>query len=212
MLGWDLAADEGAHPLHKHLPGLQRAVELGVPATVHAGEWGSGNDPDANRNLCTKLGHYDTLPNIRLAVEEGSQRLGHGLTMFMDGELMRVVAEKRVIVECCVTSNVKRITGYHEHPIVDMIRAGVQCTINTDNRFLGGTTSTQEVLHAVQDVGLSWGEVKDCLVNGAKGSFYWQIHGCTSERDDWVSDFEEKIDQALQESSESSLNPSMSSM
>ena len=34
VIGWDLAADEGAHPLHKHLSGVRRALELQVPVTV----------------------------------------------------------------------------------------------------------------------------------------------------------------------------------
>lgn len=197
VVGWDLAADEGAHPLQKHLLGLQRALELGVPTTVHAGEWGSGEQSESNPTLFTKPGHYDTIPNIRLAVDEGCQRLGHGLTMFMDPNLMQDVVQKQLVVECCLTSNVRRIRGYHEHPISDMIQSGVKCTINTDNRFLGGTTSTEEILHAVRDVGLGWDAVKECLMNAANGTFYWQVHGCNDERERWITEFEAKIDRVF---------------
>eukprot|EP00961_Rhodomonas_salina_P110604 1488359-Rhodomonas_salina.4 len=38
VIGWDLAALEGPHPLEQHISGLKRALELGVPCTVHAGE------------------------------------------------------------------------------------------------------------------------------------------------------------------------------
>jgi adenosine deaminase len=43
VIGWDLAAEEGPHPMAKHMPGLRRAVELGVPCTVHAGEVSVGS-------------------------------------------------------------------------------------------------------------------------------------------------------------------------
>jgi adenosine deaminase len=55
IIGWDLAADEGAHPLSKHLPGLRRAIELGVPTTVHAGEWGSGAKSESNPHLFAQV-------------------------------------------------------------------------------------------------------------------------------------------------------------
>lgn len=38
VIGWDLAAEEGPHPMSKHMAGFRRALELGVPCTVHAGE------------------------------------------------------------------------------------------------------------------------------------------------------------------------------
>jgi adenosine deaminase len=155
VIGWDLAADEGAHPLEKHLQGLRRAIELGVPTTVHAGEWGSGLQSKDNPQLFTQPGHHDTLPNIALAINEGCLRLGHALTLFLDPALLNEVAEKRVVVECCLTSNVKRIEGYHAHPITTMLSSGCLCTLNSDNRFLSNTTSTLEILHAVNDVGLT---------------------------------------------------------
>eukprot|EP00656_Telonema_subtile_P006767 TRINITY_DN13150_c0_g2_i1.p1 TRINITY_DN13150_c0_g2~~TRINITY_DN13150_c0_g2_i1.p1 ORF type:complete len:276 (-),score=54.65 TRINITY_DN13150_c0_g2_i1:65-892(-) len=76
VIGWDLAADEGAHPLQGHQKGVQTALQLGVPCTVHAGEWGSGPKTDQNQWLYTKEGHFDTLPNIELALELGVHRIG----------------------------------------------------------------------------------------------------------------------------------------
>merc|ERR1712166_837495 len=134
VIGWDLAADEGAHPLQKHLKGMNRAVQLGVPVTVHAGEWGSGAQSEANPLLYTKPGHFDTLPNIALALKAGCARIGHGLTLYQDASLMADVAASQMVVECCITSNSRRLGGY-AHPISKMLAAGCSCCLNTDNRF-----------------------------------------------------------------------------
>jgi hypothetical protein len=43
VVGFDVAGDEGSYPLQSSedsmTAGTMRAVELGVPVTVHAGEW-----------------------------------------------------------------------------------------------------------------------------------------------------------------------------
>ena len=75
--------------------------------------------------------------------------------------------------------------------------AGCSCCLNTDNRFLGSTTSTAEILHAVQDVGLSWNNIKQLLLTGARASFYWRNEACAAERDAWVDNFEREIDALL---------------
>ena len=58
VIGWDLAAEEGPHPMAKHEAGLRRAVELGVPCTAHAGEWGSGPQTTANPCVVAWLSVY----------------------------------------------------------------------------------------------------------------------------------------------------------
>jgi len=108
VIGWDLAADEGAHPLHKHLTGFQRAIELGVPTTVHAGEWGSSGTA-----FPVLPGHHDSLPNVRLALETGALRLGHALTLSHDPALMSMAASRETVMECCLSSNRRRMAEWY---------------------------------------------------------------------------------------------------
>ena len=119
---------------------------------------------------------------------------------------MKAVAASPMVIECCVTSNVKRIGGiYTNHPIRQMLAAGCKCTMNTDNRFLGRTTSTEEMLHCIDDVGMSWADVKEMLLIGAQSSFYW-LFAAESRveqeqlRDAWVAGFETEIDEVLSRS------------
>ena len=55
----------------------------------------SKNRSDANPYLFTQPGHHDTLPNLRLALDEGCRRVGHGLTLYQVSRDMRLV--------CCHT-------------------------------------------------------------------------------------------------------------
>lgn len=61
VVGFDVAGDEGAYPLHLFSDAIELAATFQVPVTVHAGEW------------------PNTLDNLRLAITglSGIQRLGH---------------------------------------------------------------------------------------------------------------------------------------
>ena len=67
--------------------------------------------------------------NIRLLLERGGRRIGHGIVLKEDEELLRQVAERGVAVECCITGNVGgRVKSYAVHPIREMLAAGVRCS------------------------------------------------------------------------------------
>eukprot|EP00656_Telonema_subtile_P040416 TRINITY_DN45488_c0_g1_i2.p1 TRINITY_DN45488_c0_g1~~TRINITY_DN45488_c0_g1_i2.p1 ORF type:complete len:311 (+),score=65.08 TRINITY_DN45488_c0_g1_i2:368-1300(+) len=198
VIGWDIAGDEGLFPLALHRAGIERAIELGVPTTVHAGEWGSGPKSTANPYVFTREGEYDTLPNIELAVELGCKRIGHGLTLHLDPQLMKRVAEKGVVVECCLTTNSFRIRGYSAHPLKQMLVAGCACSLNTDDKFMAQTNSVDEVLHAVLDAGLTWADVKSTMMVGAKTTFYWECLKDERMKEAWLRDFEAEVDGALE--------------
>ena len=157
--------------MSKHAAGLRRAVELGVPCTVHAGEWGSGPQTPENPHLYTKPGHSDTVPNILYALDLGTSRLGHACTLPFDRSLLRRVADSAVAIECCLSSNRRRIGGdLSAHPIRAMLDAGCVCTLNTDNRFLTDTTLTEEHVAFLREVRslsakLNYTSSKPCFSN-----------------------------------------------
>ena len=85
VVGFDVAGDEGSYPLIKLEAALSRAKELGVPVTVHAGEW-PVND---------KFGD-SSLTNLKFAVSHGVDRVGHGCQLYRDPKLMDQVARMKV--------------------------------------------------------------------------------------------------------------------
>ena len=149
-LAWDVAGDEQLHPLAQFEEAAAVAKAGGVALTPHAGEW------------------PQSLPNLRTALDFGASRLGHGLELARDPELMSRCAEEGVVVECCMTANVggnkvrrraiSNTTGssddddddddddwggwYHDHPIRTLFDAGVKVCLNSDNLLVSGSTAT----------------------------------------------------------------------
>ena len=86
-----IAGDEGAYPLSRCTAAIACAARHGVPVTVHAGEW------------------LDSTDNLRLALTElpGITRIGHGVCLRGQPELLALAAQKNVCLEVCLTSNVR---------------------------------------------------------------------------------------------------------
>ncbi len=131
VVGLDLAG--GPAPGHRwgmldYTTAFKTAQSGGLGRTVHAGE---GRPAD----------------EIRLAIEIlHAQRIGHGLTVLDDPDLVELVREQNVTIEACPTSNwhVGAIAAIEDHPLPEWLEAGIQVCINTDNTLLSNTTSSRE--------------------------------------------------------------------
>ncbi len=125
----DLAADEAGFPIQPHVAAYQYAVEHGLSRTAHAGE---------------ALGPESVWETLRLLQPT---RIGHGVRSIEDPRLVDFLAQKRIHLEVCPSSNVQiipSINDWHEHPVDRLYRAGVQLNINTDTRMLTPITLTSE--------------------------------------------------------------------
>ena len=131
VVGLDLAG--GPTPSHSfgmnaYAPAFMRAKDKGLGRTVHAGEGRpAGEIADAIELL-------------------GAQRIGHGLTLLSDWEVLDLVLERGVTIEACPTSNVHTgcIDSTLEHPIARWLAYGVDVCVNTDNTLLSDTNSIRE--------------------------------------------------------------------
>jgi adenosine deaminase len=106
--------------LRAFAPAFARARELGLRRTCHAGE-AVGAGPE----------------NIRTAIEVlGAERIDHGVAIAEDAALIREVADARIPLTVCPTSNVviaNRYQSLSEHPLLELRDAGLLVTINTDD-------------------------------------------------------------------------------
>jgi aminodeoxyfutalosine deaminase len=102
---------------------------------------------------------------IREAVELlGVDRIGHGIASINDPALMDLLAERRIPLEICPTSNVRTgalalqlhrpIPAIEEHPLPQLYRHGIPVVLSTDDPAMFQTTLTQEYEHA-RRMGLS---------------------------------------------------------
>lgn len=189
VIGLDIAGNEADFPLHIFedcKPNLlAKCVEIGVPLTLHSGEFPVKSE---------------TNKNIKIAIKY-AKRIGHGITLQFDENLMQKVKERGVGVECCLTSNVgggHKVKSYEEHPIKAMRRCGIKCCLNSDNVLLSGdgmlcANPTNELFKYVTEIGADWKEIKAVLMTGARMSFDKSID------DQWMKAFERAIDDAIAE-------------
>lgn len=139
VVGVDLAGDEVQHP---HPPFEQlyaRAREEGLGVTIHAGEAGTA-------------GH------VRDAITRFSaHRIGHGIRCIDDAELMQTLRELEIALEVCPTSNLHTgvVNSPGEHPLPDLLHAGVPLVLCSDDPRISDITLTDEWVCAVTEMGLS---------------------------------------------------------
>ena len=133
VVACDLAGDEKAYPTAAFADVFATAKKYGMPYTIHAGECGSREE-------------------IRTAIELGTSRIGHGIAMSGDEELKKEVAEKKIGVELCPTSNLqtKAVTDFTNYPFREFYDAGILLSINTDNRTVSDTSCTDEYMRLAE--------------------------------------------------------------
>lgn len=155
VVGFDLAGPEKGFPLSDHAAAIRLAREAGVHLTLHAGE-----------GCCPE--------HIVEALDLGAERIGHGVYLYQDPIAEERVREAGVPLEICPTSNLQ-ISGIMrtlaDHPLGRYLERGIRVTVNTDNRLMSGTSSTDELWQVVQAFGLGPDEVREILLASAEAAF-----------------------------------------
>ena len=103
----------------------------------------------------------------------GAHRIGHGVTLGQDPELLRYFVDRQIPLEICPTSNVQThvVASYEAHPVAEYVRAGVPVTINTDNRLFSHTTVTDELWLAHTRCGIPADALREIVLNGFRFAF-----------------------------------------
>lgn len=154
VCGVDLAGDE-AHFLTKlYQKEFQLAKELQIPITIHAGE-------------------ADGSESIWQALELGADRIGHGVRAIEDERLLKELAERKIALELCPTSNLDThvYEKIEDYPIRRLLDAGICVTINSDDMAVSGTDVEKELNLMRCVFSLSEEEVLQIKRNAAESSF-----------------------------------------
>jgi adenosine deaminase len=155
VIGFDLAGGEAGNPAKQHLNAFYHARNRLLNLTVHAGEsWG----PESIRQALFFC---------------GAHRIGHGVTLVDDPELLRFVVDRQIALEICPTSNVQThvVPSYEGHPLKQLADAGVAVTINTDSRLFSHTTTTGEIWLAHTRCGLDAAQTREAVLNAFRYAF-----------------------------------------
>ncbi|KAI4285143.1 MAG: hypothetical protein L6R38_000893 [Xanthoria sp. 2 TBL-2021] len=114
--------------------------EKGVPPSGWQAIYKEAKDLKINRTA--HAGEEGPVEYIREAVEKlDVERIDHGIRLAEDGDLMREVAKRRIMVTLCPLSNVRLqcVERVAELPIRQFLDAGVPFSVNSDDpAYFGG--------------------------------------------------------------------------
>jgi aminodeoxyfutalosine deaminase len=150
-----LAGSEAGQPPEPFAPWFDRARAAGLHRVPHAGEH---LGPESVR------GAIDAL---------GAERIGHGVRAIEDPTLVALLAERRIPLEVCPTSNIRLgvFPNLASHPLRRLHEAGVSLTINSDDPPLFNTSLNDEVVLLSDTFGLGIDAIDAILLNAVRSSF-----------------------------------------
>jgi aminodeoxyfutalosine deaminase len=138
LVSFGLGGPEIGVPRPQFKPFFDRARAAGLHSVPHAGET---TGPQTVWDAITEL---------------GAERIGHGTSAARDPRLLAHLAEHRIALEVCPTSNIatRAVATLDEHPIRRMVEAGVPVTVNSDDPPMFGTDLNTEYAVAARLLGL----------------------------------------------------------
>ncbi|QWF77041.1 adenosine deaminase [Amycolatopsis sp. CA-230715] len=103
----------------------------------------------------------------------GAERIGHGTSAAADPRLLEHLAEHRIPLEVCPTSNVctRQVDSIEAHPVRRMLDHGVTVTLNTDDPGMFDATLNGEYVAVAEALGLTRGEIAQLARNAITASF-----------------------------------------
>lgn len=162
VVGFDLAGPEAGYPAGAHRAACELAREHGLRITIHAGEAAGPESIAEALAVC------------------GAERIGHGIRIIEDidsetgvmGPVATTVYANRIPLEVCPTSNLHTLDiEADDHPLGQLVRAGFNVTLSTDNRLMSNVTLTDEFLFGVSHHGLDLSDLHQISVNSAEAAF-----------------------------------------
>ncbi|WP_328499191.1 adenosine deaminase [Streptomyces sp. NBC_00414] len=128
LVSFGLGGPEIGVPRPQFKPYFDRAIAAGLHSVPHAGET---TGPETV---------WDALTDLR------AERIGHGTTSAQDPKLLAHLAEHRIPLEVCPTSNIatRAVRTLDEHPMKRFVEAGVVVTVNSDDPPMFGTDLNNE--------------------------------------------------------------------
>jgi adenosine deaminase len=157
LAGVDLHGDEQM-PTHRDTAAIwQRLRAAGKVTKCHAGE-------------------FDGAARVREAIEElGVARVQHGVRAVEDAAVVELAAARGVTFDVCPISNagLRVVAAIAEHPLRKLMRAGVRCTVSTDDPLCFANSLVEEYETLVNDLAFTRAEIAALVRNG------WEVADVT---------------------------------
>jgi adenosine deaminase len=155
LVAIDLAGNEAEFKTEPFYGVVKEARQSGLHVTIHAGEWGPAT-------------------NVKEAIEQlGAERIGHGVRVLEDEDVVALARERGTAFEVCMTSNYQSgvIGSLDTHPLMKMLEAGLNVTINTDDPSISRITLSHEYYTACEDLRMTQTILRERIVAAANACF-----------------------------------------
>jgi adenosine deaminase len=155
MVALDLAGNEAEYPSEPFYGIFKEAKQSGLHVTIHAGEWGPAK-------------------HVKEAIEEiGAERVGHGVRTLEDKDIVDLARERGTAMEVCITSNYQSgvVKSLDTHPLMGMLDAGLNVTINTDDPSISRITLSHEYYTACEDLQMPQNILRQRILAAAQAGF-----------------------------------------
>jgi len=155
VIGIGLGGSEKEYPADPYEFAYNEAKQRGFRLTVHAGEAAGAN-------------------SIWAAIKKlQAERIGHGVRLKEDPQLMRFLQQSQIPLEMCVGSNLstKVVESLSSHPIKEYFDNGLMVTVNSDDPTMFNTSITQEYELLVKKLGFTLADIQQLMLNGIHSSF-----------------------------------------
>jgi aminodeoxyfutalosine deaminase len=150
VVGIGLGGEENLYPPEPFAPVFAAAKAEGLASVPHAGE-------------------VVGVESVRGALEAlGADRIRHGIRAVDDPGLVREIAGRELVLDVCPISNLRTcaVHSLDEHPLPQLVAAGVKCSISTDDPEMFDTDLTRDYA-AATSMGISPRAFYDAGVAGA---------------------------------------------
>lgn len=114
-------------------------------------------------------GEFDGAARVREAIEFlGVKRVQHGVRAIEDPAVVKLAADRGVTFDVCPISNVglKVVPALREHPIRRLMKAGVRCTVSTDDPLSFGNSLVEEYTALALELNFTRAELAQVARNG----------------------------------------------
>jgi aminodeoxyfutalosine deaminase len=149
VVGLGLGGSEAQFPPEPYERAFALARDGGLGSVPHAGEAVGPN-------------------SVRAALDVlGADRIRHGIRAVDDPGLVREISDRGVVLDVCPISNLRTrvVASLSDHPLPELVSAGVACSVSTDDPAMFDTDLTADYA-AAQSLGVS---PQQCFAAGLQG-------------------------------------------
>jgi len=128
---------------------------------------------ESGLHLSGHAGEFIDAKPVEKAIDLGVERIGHGIRIIDDKDVLEQVKDQNITLEVCPISNYRTgaVASSCEHPLQQLLKAGVRVTINSDDQGVQNSNWRDDYDFAMEKIGLTETEIRKCLRYSFEASF-----------------------------------------